>query len=207
MLTKRSRDRRVQRTHDLLHGALASLIHEKAYDEIVVKEILARANVGRSTFYTHFRHKDDLLVHAIHDLAGARDDAPPTNPTRRAEWLVRFSLPLLQHIERLGLSRDRLAEIRGQPVVHERLRQVLVELITGDIRRASRQTGGAQDGVPTGLLAEHVASTFVLTLEWWIRGGTERSAQEADDLFRALVLPTLTATWALMAPNPRATDQ
>ena len=57
----RSTDRRVQKTQDLLHGALASLIHEKSYDAIVVKEILARANVGRSTFYTHFRDKDELL--------------------------------------------------------------------------------------------------------------------------------------------------
>src|SRR5215217_1690660 len=36
----RSKDRRVQKTQGLLHGALASLIHEKSYDAIVVKEIL-----------------------------------------------------------------------------------------------------------------------------------------------------------------------
>ena len=38
-------DRRVRKTHALLHDALASLVHEKPYDEIVVKEILARADV------------------------------------------------------------------------------------------------------------------------------------------------------------------
>ena len=36
-------DRRVQRTKGRLRGAIASLIHEKAYGAIAVKEILARA--------------------------------------------------------------------------------------------------------------------------------------------------------------------
>src|SRR5215469_931964 len=53
--SKGVKDRRVQRTRDLLHEALGSLIREKPYDEIAVKEILDRANVGRSTFYLHFR--------------------------------------------------------------------------------------------------------------------------------------------------------
>jgi hypothetical protein len=46
---KNNRDRRIQKTQELLRGALASLIGEKPYDSIVVKEILDRANVGRST--------------------------------------------------------------------------------------------------------------------------------------------------------------
>ena len=49
---------------------LGSLIREKPYDEIVVQEILDRANVGRSTFYMHFGDKDDLFVSAIHDMLG-----------------------------------------------------------------------------------------------------------------------------------------
>src|SRR5262245_36474464 len=68
---RRTKDRRIQKTQKLLHEALACLIREKPYESIVVKEILDRANVGRSTFYAHFRDKDDLLVSAIHDMLGA----------------------------------------------------------------------------------------------------------------------------------------
>jgi AcrR family transcriptional regulator len=45
-----------------------SLISEKAYDAIVVKEILDRANIGRTTFYTHFRDKDELLASSIQEM-------------------------------------------------------------------------------------------------------------------------------------------
>ena len=76
-------DRRVRRTRELLHGALSSLIHEKPYEGIVVKEILARANVGRSTFYAHFRDKQGLLETGVRDVLERRttgtDDGRPAN--------------------------------------------------------------------------------------------------------------------------------
>jgi len=43
---KRLTDRRIQKTQTLLREALVSLIREKSYDSIAVKEILDRANVG-----------------------------------------------------------------------------------------------------------------------------------------------------------------
>ena len=55
-------DRRSQRTRQLLSDALVALILEKRYDAITVQDILDRANVGHSTFYTHFYDKDDLLL-------------------------------------------------------------------------------------------------------------------------------------------------
>ncbi|MGW0357525.1 MULTISPECIES: TetR/AcrR family transcriptional regulator [Nocardia] len=55
-------DRRVRRTRSTLHRALIELMIERPYDRITVQDILDRADVGRSTFYAHFRSKDDLLV-------------------------------------------------------------------------------------------------------------------------------------------------
>lgn len=192
MPKERFTDRRVQRTYDLLHGALASLIHEKAYDAIVVKEILARANVGRSTFYTHFRDKDELLVRGIRDMIRADDATPPATRSERAEWLLRFSVPVLEHIDEFRHAAHRSAHVRGQRVVHERLRQMLAELITDDMRRAEwHGVTGERDGVPLSLLAEHIASTFVLLLNWWVERGGTLSASEVNDVFRALILPTL----------------
>jgi AcrR family transcriptional regulator len=62
LVTEAITDRRVQRTRRLLHKAFMSLILEKKYESITVQEILDRADVGRSTFYMHFRDKDELLV-------------------------------------------------------------------------------------------------------------------------------------------------
>ncbi|MER9613505.1 TetR/AcrR family transcriptional regulator, partial [Mesorhizobium sp. M0312] len=53
-------DRRVARTRGLLQDALIALIPERGYAAITVDDICQRANVGRSTFYTHYADKDAL---------------------------------------------------------------------------------------------------------------------------------------------------
>lgn len=55
-------DRRVRRTRHAMHRALIELMMERPYDRITVSDVIARADVGRSTFYAHYRDKDDLLV-------------------------------------------------------------------------------------------------------------------------------------------------
>jgi AcrR family transcriptional regulator len=187
----RTKDRRVQKTQALLHGALASLIHEKSYDAIAVKEILARANVGRSTFYTHFRDKDELLESGIRDVLRADEMAPPRQSTGLADRILRFSLPIFEHIERYRGAGDSPVGAQGQAVVHEHLQRVLVGLVTDDLRRAGQCRQESGDRVRCDLLARHVASTFLLVLEWWLENGNPLASREVNDLFRALILPTL----------------
>ncbi|MFG3616441.1 TetR/AcrR family transcriptional regulator [Nocardia sp. NPDC047654] len=74
-----SADRRVRRTRALLHRALIELMVERAYDRITVRDILARADVGRSTFYAHYRDKDDLLLRSSTDYLRATMAAAETN--------------------------------------------------------------------------------------------------------------------------------
>jgi AcrR family transcriptional regulator len=62
------RDRRIERTQQLLRGALRSLIQEKSFEALTVQEIIDRANIGRATFYSHFDNKDDLLASGFEDL-------------------------------------------------------------------------------------------------------------------------------------------
>ena len=59
---KKKMDARVQRTRDALGDALIELMQEKPFDTITVQDVLDRAHVSRSTFYTHYSDKDDLLM-------------------------------------------------------------------------------------------------------------------------------------------------
>jgi AcrR family transcriptional regulator len=192
MPNDRSKDRRVQRTQDLLHGALASLIHEKSYDGIVVKEILARANVGRSTFYTHFRDKDELLESGIRDILRASDTTSPMRPKGLSNRILRFSLPIFEHIERYRTAGNPLVEARGQAVVHEHLQRVLVELIAEELRKVRQRHEDSVQKVPFDLLAQHAASTFLLVLTWWLDSAEPLPSSRVNDLYQALMLPILT---------------
>lgn len=181
-------DRRVRKTRLSLLQALGTLLHEKRYDAIVVRDILDRANVGRSTFYAHFRDKDDLLLGAIRDILRTTMAAAPPG-ARRSERVVRFSRPMLEHIEVHFRSGARAMPLRSHAIVHERLRQVLAECVAEEVRRGGRRA--ATSPVPTDLLVQHVTSTFILVLEWWLQRAGQRSPDEADAMFRSLVLPAL----------------
>jgi AcrR family transcriptional regulator len=188
-------DRRVQRTKALLHGALVALIHEKPYDGLVVKEILARANVGRSTFYSHFRDKEELLSAGLCEMLRKCAASGGRPSDTRAEHVLRFSMPLLQHIDSFRAGTAAAGDRTRQGVVHERLRAALTDWLVQELLCTCRR-GWAEDQIPVALLAEQVASTFVLVLSRWLESETRSSASSANSQFLALSLPVLASVLA-----------
>jgi AcrR family transcriptional regulator len=189
---RRTKDRRIQKTEALLREALAALIREKPYDEIVVKEILDRANVGRSTFYTHFRDKDELLLSGIQDMLGpARPAGGGRVPGKPCESIVWFSLPIFEHIEKQRLTGEGTVDPRGRRAMHEHLRHAITELIEDEVRTALRRSRRTESHASLELLVRWIASTFVLVLNWWVESESPLPARDADSLFRGLIEPSL----------------
>ena len=188
-------DRRIEKTEKALREALASLIAEKPYDSIAVKEILDRANVGRSTFYTHFRDKDDLLVSSIHGIVESLQTAKLGRSPIWYERILWFSLPILEyhhghrHNHRHNGSRT---TGRARAIQHDRLKQVLAEMIAEAVRAECSAGRRTSKRLPLDLIVQYVASAFVLVLDWWNDSTSSLAPKEVDDLLRGLVLPTLT---------------
>ena len=174
-------DRRVRRTKHSLHSALIGLAHEKPYESIAVKEILSRADVGRSTFYTHFAHKDELLESGIHELLGEwhRRDSPD---------ILGFSLPFLQHIEEHRQNHGPQLARHSRVALHDHLQSVLAGLVAQAIQ-ATRASAQTEAHVSTELLGRHVAATFVLVLNWWLESEPALTPTDVDARFRRLILP------------------
>lgn len=189
-------DRRIERTRALLHEALGALIREKPYDQISVTEILDRAGISRSTFYIHFRDKDELLASSMRALLLGVLSMDGGATTDAAERMVAFSPPLLTHIHEHGRSAKAKLGERGRAILHQHLRRVLSEWIVQTMEgdRALRGSRSVKSPIAPDLLAQHVASTFVLILHWWLDHDRGTSLAEADKLFRTLVMPVLRAT-------------
>lgn len=191
---KSIKDRQVQKTQSLLRQALLSLLAEKPYDSIVVKEILDRANVGRSTFYMHFRDKDDLLVSGIDEMIGAVESPTPVSSSKGYSGLLWFSLPVFEHHHRHAHAWGDRIGARGRAILHEHLRQVLAKRIGGVVKKELRGTRNASQ-IPADLLSEYVASTFVLVLNWWLDCKMPMPPKQIDTLFQTLTSPTLAAVY------------
>ena len=191
---KGTKDRRIQKTLNLLHEALGALIREKPYDEIVVQEILDRANVGRSTFYMHFRDKDELLVSGIHDILGSaytvRETSSSSTPFDR---ILSFSLPVFRHIHQHRRTGAAMMGTRGRAVVHEHLQKVVAERVAEDVKKHFHGRRKVDIKIPEEILVQYIASTFILVLNWWADSRQPMPPSAADSFFRALVMPTLSA--------------
>jgi AcrR family transcriptional regulator len=85
-------DARVRRTRQALREAFFKLISTRPYDDFGVADIAGRAGVARSTFYEHFRGKDDLLLASLGDLLDvlAQCPQPGADPGRLDRVLCHF---------------------------------------------------------------------------------------------------------------------
>lgn len=176
-------DRRVRRTKDLLRGALLALIKEKGYERVTVQEIIDRADVGRSTFYAHFRDKDDLLVYGLEEL---RDAFRPAALSAGSP-----SLAVFEHFARYNDVWKAMAGRRGGQVFVRYLHDFLTELVREQL--GARAPAGPTE-VPLEALVEFAVSTMLgLGMTWWQSGEAPYSAREVDRIYRRLTEPAISS--------------
>lgn len=178
-------DRRVNRTRRVLKEALTDLILEKGYERVTVRDILDRADVGRSTFYAHFVDKDDLLMNILADL---EVPAPDTSSWTQDDPAFGWTLELFRHFgsgKRLfkavaGSQGSALA--RGETI---RRLEVLAEAELSRLRAAR-----TLDPFRLQMMTRFLVGTFMGFMEWWMREENDGvPAEVVDHAFRSLVLP------------------
>lgn len=178
-------DRRIARTRTALYDALVALIGERDYDAIRIDDILERANVGRSTFYTHFKSKDELLARSLdrlrYELLGAIEALPAPDAGV-------VSQTLFQHIDG---HRNIQASIAGG-AANTIVRRAIVANFAQVIRPLLPPRAGA---IPRELVIEHISATLLCVLEWWLDRNPATPWQEAESLFRKLVRSGLSDQW------------
>ncbi|MEO0423833.1 MAG: helix-turn-helix domain-containing protein [Pseudomonadota bacterium] len=101
-----SADRRVRRTEQAIFSAFRDLVLSRPYDDIRVADIVEGAGIGRSTFYEHYRNKDEVLTHSITWLFEALADAAVGAPDHQRLTFVVEHFDAQRHLAR-ALFRDR----------------------------------------------------------------------------------------------------
>ena len=90
-------DRQSQRTRQALGDALLELMMEKGYRAVSIKDIIERANVGRSTFYAHYADKDKLFESQLNRMVEMLIQHTPPAILERNPFFP--SLGLFQHVQ------------------------------------------------------------------------------------------------------------
>jgi AcrR family transcriptional regulator len=182
-------DRRSLRTRNALRDALVALIVERGWDNIGVQELCERANVGRSTFYSHFPNKDALLLGSLEDLRAelqrrARELAREEGASPGASGGFRFALGLIEHAHDQRKLFCGIIGRRSGHVVQQRFREMVVRLVADELPAS----GGK---LPRAAAARWLAAGFVEMLAWWVEQRSPMPPAELAALFDELSRPLL----------------
>lgn len=175
-------DRRVLRTKDRLQRALMSLIGEKGYDKITVSDLIDRADVGRSTFYTHYETKDDLLLAGLEHLTTDIELNMADDPG--AGDAILPSLGIFRHVAaNHKLFRGMLGS-RGIDLVQ----RAALDMLTAMARAKTdeRNAAGLRSEVPADIRAVFAAGSLMAFLSWWLDNDLPYSPEEMASMYRRM---------------------
>lgn len=181
--SQRRPDARIRRTHERLGRALIELIRDKPINEVTVQDVLDRASVGRSTFYLHYRDKNDLLFSQLENFL----EFMSTLLTARKEVSNRV-VPLTEMFEHIG-GQQRMYQALAESERLEDFFDLAQDYFTHGIERRLKDSKRTSKFSQRELRARSVAlaGSYLALLRWWIARGANESPVELDTLFHRMV--------------------
>jgi AcrR family transcriptional regulator len=176
---KEKPDRRSQRTRQALNLAFVQLLREKGYGAITVSDLIARANIGRSTFYSHFRDKEDLFVSQLDRVI---EELSHHMPNQR-EIPFFPSLGLFRHV---GEEYELYKAILWTPGIDLFIKHLQTSL-SHRIEQGFQENGRKFE-IPIPVLASFIAGSFLTLLKWWLENKMVHSPEEMDGMFKKLTI-------------------
>lgn len=184
----RRMDRRVQRTRKLLQEALMNLIMEDGYDAISIQDITEKANLGRATFYLHFKDKDELLLDVMEQFIDEFMTQVPQ--ISEAQWRLDDTKALVRLFdfaaEHYDLYRILIIGSGGITAANQ-LRHSVADNIAEYIQQEIDELG-AQPTIPTEFIANHFAGSLLSTIYWWLDSDLPYTVEEMAEMFQKVNL-------------------
>jgi AcrR family transcriptional regulator len=175
-VTLREVDARTLRTRERIDEAFVALLFTRTYLSIRVSDICKRAEVGRATFYAHYKSKEELLQSQLVRIAMPMIKAYPGSP-----WLLncRDFFTHLRAAPQLFRSLMSGAEGSGSRAVRAamqvRIDQILIEQPPPSVN------------LPPPLLKRFVISTLLTVALHGLRPGGIESGDEMQHQFEKLI--------------------
>jgi AcrR family transcriptional regulator len=180
---RRKPDERIRRTHARLGKALVELIQEKPVDDVTVQEVLDRASVGRSTFYLHFRDKNDLLLSQLEQFL----EVMSTALSVRKEASQRV-VPVAEMFGHIGGQKKLYRALADSGRLDD-----FFDLAEGYFARGIEQRLRESKRLPKLSHRELAGRAVALSgsllslLRWWLDRGAKEPPGDMDELFHRMV--------------------
>src|SRR5512133_684159 len=159
--------RRKEKTRSQLKEACKQLLLEKGYRALTIDNIVERADVGRGTFYLHFKDKEEVLWSIVRDGI----DTLGVELNRKYQRDHPLDLSYYGYLELFEfINRDRpffkaLMMEEGKEILTNRLQEDIAVEVVNEIT----QMGAFPDlpSLPPEFLAQFITGALAKLMEWW----------------------------------------
>ena len=182
-------DRRQKKTREAIFKAFSELLSKKHFNRITVGEIIEKADVGRATFYAHFETKDFLLKELCEELFCHIFDAAENSGEKHRHIFECDAPPsvllhLLRHLQKNDNNIAALLACESNELFLRYFKENLKLLI----KKSPQSFGNKRvEELPDDFWINHVSSTFVETVRWWIANGMSESPETVCAYFLAVI--------------------
>lgn len=186
-------DRRQKKSREAIFNAFTSLLSEKNYNQISVQEIIDAADVGRTTFYAHFETKDFLLKDLCEELFGHIIDTAMGLPHGHYHYSCGSAtdsvfLHLLRHLQENDRHILELLSSQNNDLFLRYFKSNLKKLI---VTQYAEKGQFKNSKLPEDYLVNHITSSFVETVSWWVSHNMLESPEQITEYFIATIEPIL----------------
>lgn len=160
-------DRRQKKTREAIFNAFTALLSKQNYHRISVQEIIDAADVGRTTFYAHFETKEYLLKELCEELFDHIIDTAMGGEYHCSCGSADDSvfLHLLRHLQENDHHILELLSSENNEIFMRYFKSNLKKLI---VSQYAEKGTFANTTLPEDYLVNHIASSFVETVSWWL---------------------------------------
>ncbi|MBE5816515.1 MAG: TetR/AcrR family transcriptional regulator [Clostridiales bacterium] len=177
-------DRRQRKTREAIFNAFTQLLSKKNFNQITVEDIINRADIGRATFYSHFETKDFLLKELCEELFCHIFDVIEGHNSHRhifdCDAPDSVFLHLFQHLQKNDNNILELLSSQNNELFLQYFESNLKELVISQLPLFESRKS---DKLPKAFWIDHITSTFVGTLKWWIANGTKEPPEVITEYF------------------------
>ena len=176
-------DKRIMKTEKAVYDALSKILTLKRYNEITIEDILKESGVSRSTFYSHYRTKDELL-HSVtehifehvfsHSLKEEKTHDFSKSDIFDYSHLITHTLYHLHEEEKLV---NAILSNETRDTFFSEMRQKVNSISRLIVR------DNEQDEIPTELRIMKVTETFILCVDYWFKNGCLETPEKITQYF------------------------
>jgi AcrR family transcriptional regulator len=179
-------DRRIHRTRRQLRDALMALILERGFNSITIEDITERADLGRTTFYLHYKDKEELLLESLESIAeDLRVQVEALVEENLVQGRVRLN-PVAVAFRHADENRDLyriILQAEGTSRAYRHLRDVIYNAALNFFTKHMKEEQAGRLNISAGMISGYFSSALLGFITWWLERDLPYTGDEAADLF------------------------